>query len=311
MGISRVQIVEMGLRDGLQNEGVVLGAQTRVELLKKLVDAGVSRLEIGAFVSPKWVPQMAGSAEITQMALQLKAEKKISRNTEFSVLVPNEQGMRAALETGVREIAIFAAASESFSKKNINCSIEESFARFDAVLDLARKHKIKVRGYLSTCFGCPFEGKVSEAKVVRLAQRLYKLGCYEISIGDTIGVATPIQVENLFKKIKKKVPVKNLAGHFHDTRGQSLANILSAYKLGVRVFDSSVGGLGGCPYAPGAAGNVSTEDVVYMFEGMGVRTGIDLDKMVAMNPWLQEKVEHSLPTRVGKVGRLKPLGRLS
>lgn len=309
MVAKKVTIVEMGLRDGLQNEKVVLDTQTRLEILLKLLDLGTRRIEVGAFVSPQWVPQMAGSAEVTKAALQLQQNKKTPKGTEFSVLVPNEKGMLMALETGIKEVAIFAAASESFSKKNINCSIEESFERFKPVMALAKKHKIKVRGYLSTCFGCPFEGKVSEAKVVQLAKRLHQLGCYEISIGDTIGVANPAQVQSIFKKLKKVVPVRKLAAHFHDTRGTALANILEAYQVGIRVFDTSMGGLGGCPYAPGAAGNVSTEDVAYMFHGMGVKTGLDINKMVAMNPWLAEKVQHTLPTKVGRVGVLKPLGK--
>ncbi|HWU43910.1 MAG TPA: hydroxymethylglutaryl-CoA lyase, partial [Bdellovibrio sp.] len=225
-------------------------------------------------------------------------------------LVPNEQGMLDAIQSGVKEVAIFAACSESFSKKNINCTIEESFHRFKPVMALAKKHKIRVRGYLSTCFGCPFEGKVPEAKVVKLAQRMHEMGVYELSIGDTIGVANVGQVRSLFRKLKKVVPVKKLAGHFHDTRGQALANILAAYDLGVRVFDTSFGGLGGCPYAPGATGNVATEDVVYMFEGLGVKTGLDLDKLLSIDSWMAEKIQHSLPSKVGKVGRLKPLGKV-
>lgn len=307
---SKVTLVEMGLRDGLQNEKVLLDTPVRIELLKKLVDAGSKRIEVGSFVSPQWVPQMAGSLEVTQQALQLQAEKLIPKNVEFSALVPNEKGMLRALESGVKEIAIFAAASESFSKKNTNCTIEESFQRFVPVLELARKHKLRVRGYLSTCFGCPFEGKVSEAKVVQLTKRMYALGCYEISIGDTIGAATPSEVESVFGKLLKVVPAKQLAAHFHDTRGQALANVYAAYKLGITVFDTSVGGLGGCPYAPGSAGNVSTEDVVYMFEGLGVKTGLHLEKLVAMNPWLTEQIRHPLQTKVGRIGRLKPLGRV-
>lgn len=310
MAVKKITIVEMGLRDGLQNEKVVLDTVTRLELLQKLVEAGSRRVEIGAFVSAEWVPQMAGSAEVAKAAFQSQKTKKTPRGVEFSALVPNEKGMRMALEAGFKEVAIFAAASESFSRKNINCTIDESFERFKPVMALAKKHKIKVRGYLSTCFGCPFEGKVSEAKVVQLAQRLHKMGCYEISIGDTIGVADPAQVERIFKKLKKVVPVKKLAGHFHDTRGTALANILAAFHLGVRVFDSSIGGLGGCPYAPGAAGNVSTEDVVYMFQGMGVKTGLDIGKLVELNPWLTEKIQHTLPTKVGKVGLLRPLGKI-
>jgi hydroxymethylglutaryl-CoA lyase len=310
MANKNVTIVEMGLRDGLQNEKAVLPTSVRLELLQKLMDAGSRRIEVGAFVSPQWVPQMAGSAEVTNAALRMQKEKKTPKGVEFSVLVPNEKGMMMALETGIKEVAIFASSSESFSKKNINCSIEESFRRFEAVMAMAKKNKIKVRGYLSTCFGCPFEGKVPEAKVVKLAQRLHKLGCYEISIGDTIGVATPGQADSLFRKLKKAVPVKKLAAHYHDTRGQALANIVVSYNLGIRVFDSSVGGLGGCPYAPGAAGNVSTEDVVYMFQGMGVKTGLQLDKLIALNPWLREKIQHVLPTKVGNTGMLKPLGKV-
>lgn len=305
-----VVIVEMGLRDGLQNENKVLDADTRVELARRLIAAGTKRLEIGAFVSPAWVPQMAGTIEVTQKVFALRKSGALSRKTELSVLVPNERGMIDAIASGVKEVAIFAACSESFSLKNINCGIDESFARFEPVMALAKRHKIKVRGYLSTCFGCPFEGKVSEARVVKLAQRMHRMGVYEISIGDTIGVADVGQVESLFRKLKKVVPVKKLAGHFHDTRGQALANILAAYKLGVKVFDTSLGGLGGCPYAPGATGNVATEDVIYMFHGMGVKTGLNLEKLLEINPWLSEKIEHSLPSKVGKVGLLKPLGKI-
>ncbi|WP_374034212.1 hydroxymethylglutaryl-CoA lyase [Bdellovibrio bacteriovorus] len=305
-----VVIVEMGLRDGLQNEKTVLDADTRVEFARRLILAGTKRVEIGAFVSPTWVPQMAGTVEVVEKTFAQVKSGSIPKKTEFSVLVPNERGMMDAIASGVKEVAIFAACSESFSLKNINCSIDESFKRFEPVMALAKKHKIKVRGYLSTCFGCPFEGKVSEAKVVKLAQRMHKLGVYELSIGDTIGVADVGQVESLFSKLKKVVPVKKLAGHFHDTRGQALANILAAYKLGINVFDTSLGGLGGCPYAPGATGNVATEDVVYMFHGMGVKTGLNLDKLIEINPWMAEKIQHPLPSKVGKVGRLKPLGKV-
>lgn len=308
MSKNSVVIVEMGLRDGLQNEKTVLDSDTRVEIAKRLIDAGTKRLELGSFVSPQWVPQMAGTAEVVAKTFALQKSGAISKKLEFSVLVPNERGMLEAIQSGVKEVAIFAACSESFSLKNINCTIDESFERFIPVMALAKKHKIKVRGYLSTCFGCPFEGKVSEAKVVKLAQRMNKLGVYEISVGDTIGVANVGQVESLFKKLKKVVPVKKLAAHFHDTRGQALTNILAAYKLGIRVFDASLGGLGGCPYAPGAAGNVATEDVVYMFQGMGVKSGLNLQKLIDICPWMTEKIQHALPSKVGKVGLLKPLG---
>jgi hydroxymethylglutaryl-CoA lyase len=311
MSKNSVTIVEMGLRDGLQNEKVVLDTDTRVEFATRLIEAGAKRVEIGAFVSPKWVPQMAGSKEVISKALALQKSGKIGKKIEFSALVPNEQGMLDAIASGVKEVAIFAACSESFSKKNINCTIDESFKRFEPVMALAKKHKIKVRGYLSTCFGCPFEGKVSEAVVVKLAARMHKLGVFELSIGDTIGVANVGQVRSLFKKLKKVVPVKKLAGHFHDTRGQAVANILAAYECGVRVFDTSLGGLGGCPYAPGATGNVATEDVVYMFHGMGIKTGLSIEKLLAIDPWMSEKIQHALPSKVGKVGLLKPLGKVN
>lgn len=305
-----VRIVEVGLRDGLQNESSKLSVDQRFDLFKKLIDAGSINIEIGAFVSPKWVPQMAQTSELTQKVLQeitrLKAHKKIFP----SVLVPNDNGMNQAIESGIKEIAIFAACTESFSLKNINCSIDESFERFKPVMALAKKNKIKVRGYLSTCFGCPFEGVVDEKKVVKIAKRMLDLGVYEISIGDTIGVANVGQVKSLFAKLKKVIPVKKLAGHFHDTRGQSLANILAAYELGITTFDASIGGLGGCPYAPGAAGNVATEDVVYMFDGLKIKTNLNLSKLIETHKWLQPMINHPLSSKVGKVGLLKPLNNL-
>lgn len=302
MAKAKVKIVEVGLRDGLQNESTNLSVAQRFALIEKLIGAGTTAFEVGAFVSPKWVPQMAVSKELTKMVLNKYSDYK---KYQSSVLVPNEVGMQMALDSGVKEIAIFASSSETFSQKNINCSIEESFERFELIIKLAKKNKIKVRGYLSVCFGCPFEGDVSEKKVIELAKRLYKMGCYEISIGDTIGVATVNQVNSLFKKLKKVVPVAKLAGHFHDTRGQALANILEAYKVGVRVFDSSIGGLGGCPYAKGATGNVATEDVVYMFNGMNVATGLDIERLCQINRWLEPQMNHPLSSRVGKVGTLK------
>ncbi|MCC2679992.1 MAG: hydroxymethylglutaryl-CoA lyase [Pseudobdellovibrio sp.] len=308
LGMKGVKIVEVGLRDGLQNETTNLSVEQRYDLFERLSDAGIKNIEIGAFVSPKWVPQMAVSSELASMIVP--DLKKSKSKVNVSTLVPNLEGMLQALEADIPEIAIFAACSESFSKKNINCTIDESFKRFEPVMKLAKEHKVRVRGYLSTCFGCPFEGKVSEAKVVAIAKRMYKMGVYEISIGDTIGVATPGQVESLFKKLKKALPVAKLAGHFHDTRGTALANILAAYNVGVRTFDSSIGGLGGCPYAPGAAGNVATEDVVYLFDGMKVKTGVDLNKLLATNAWLQPQMDHALPSKVGRVGKAKPIGKV-
>ncbi len=306
----KISLVEMGLRDGLQNEKTIIDIPSRIEMALRLAKAGAKRIELGAFVRPDWVPQMAGSKEVITGVLNLQKQGKIPKDVIFSALVPNEYGFHEAMSTGIKEIAIFAASSESFSKKNINCSIEESFQRFQPVMVLAKKNKIKVRGYLSVCFGCPFEGNVPEARVLKLAYQMYKLGVYEISIGDTIGVAHVGQIESLFKKLKTKIPVKYLAGHFHDTRGQALANIQKAYQLGVKTFDSSLGGLGGCPYAPGATGNVATEDVVYMFDGMKVKTGFHLQSLVEMNPWVSDKVHHELPSRVGKIGILKPKGKV-
>ncbi len=300
-----VKIVEVGLRDGLQNETTQLTVKQRFSLLEKLIQAGVKNFELGAFVSPDWVPQMSVTAELTK-----SYQQSSFFNSKFSagVLVPNEKGMRQAIDAKIKEVAIFAACSESFSKKNINCSIDDSFDRFEAVMKLAKKHQIKVRGYLSTCFGCPFEGEISEKKVVQLAERMQQLGVYEISIGDTIGVAHPGQIKSLFKRLNKNIPLKKLAGHFHDTRGLALANILASYEMGVRTFDTSLGGLGGCPYAPGASGNVATEDVVYMFEGMNVKTDLNLNKLIEAHQWLQPMMDHQLPSKVGRIGLLKPIG---
>src|SRR5690606_35108193 len=234
------------------------------ELIKRLCDAGLKRIEIGAFVSPRWVPQMEGSIVLTKAILKMQVEGKLPKDVRFACLVPNVRGMEDALKSGIQEIAIFGACSETFSKKNINCSIAESFIRFRQIMEIAKRHDIRVRGYLSMAFGCPFEGKVLESRVVRLTRAMVKLGVYEVSLGDTIGVADPKQVESLLRKVKRVTPLSKIAMHFHATRGTSLANILASLKLGVRVFDSSVGGLGGCPYAKGATGNVATEDVAYL-----------------------------------------------
>ncbi|MCB0370021.1 MAG: hydroxymethylglutaryl-CoA lyase [Bdellovibrionales bacterium] len=301
MSRQKLQIVEVGLRDGLQNESVSLSVNQKVDLGKKLLLAGVRRLEAGAFVRSDRIPQMDGSDKVYQNL------NKFSKSTaDLSVLVPNEIGMNKAIDNKVKEVAVFAGCTESFSIRNINCSIEESFHRFEKVFSLAKKNKMKVRGYLSMCFGCPFEGEVKESVVVKLAKRLYEMGAYEISIGDTIGVAHAGQVISLMTKLQKEIPVGKIAGHFHDTRGQALANILAAYQLGIRVFDSSIGGLGGCPYAPAATGNVATEDVLYMFQQMKVQTGIDLKKILEIHPWLQKQMGKSLPSKLGSVGLLKP-----
>jgi len=294
----KINIVEVGPRDGLQNEKKFLDVDTRVEFARRLTLTGIKTIEVGAFVSPQKVPQMADSKEVLERILKIFDPKKIN----FPVLVPNEHGMQDAIEAGAREVAIFTACSEKFNQANINCSIEESFERFKPVLNLAKKNKIRVRGYLSTAFYCPYEGKMSPKKAIELSKRLLKLGCYEVSIGDTLGAATPNEVSDVLKGLKKEIGAGKIAMHFHDTRGTALANILRSFELGVRTFDSSLGGLGGCPYAPGAQGNVSTEDVVYMFHGMGLQTGIDLQKLIEVSQWMTSKMDKVLATRVGKAG---------
>ncbi len=302
--MKKVTLVEVGARDGLQNEKDLLTPEVISQFVLKLIESGAYRIEAGAFVSPKWVPQMAG----TEGILKILSKNKKFGSSAYSVLVPNETGFLKAVDHQVPEIALFASSTESFSQKNINCSIDESFARFVPIVQQAKKKKIKIRGYLSVCFGCPFEGQVPEKRVLDLLERFFNLGVYEISVGDTIGVAHVGQIQSLFKKISRRFPMKKIAGHFHDTRGQALVNTLAAYELGVRVFDTSLGGLGGCPYAPGAKGNVATEDVVYMFEGMGVSTGLNMASLLETHRWMSQQLGRSLPSRVGHVGLLKPLG---
>lgn len=269
----RVTIVEVGPRDGLQNERVPVPLEHRAELVRRLMAAGCRRIEVGAFVSPKWVPQMAGSADLFRL---LPATPEIS----LSALVPNRRGLDAARAAGVREIAVFAAASETFSQRNINCSIAESLVRFRDVAEHARAAGLRVRGYVSCVAGCPYEGAVPIARVVEVARALYDMGCFEISLGDTIGVGTPARIAAVVRACAEEVPLPALALHLHDTYGQALANALVGLQLGVRTFDSSIAGLGGCPYAPGAAGNLATEDLVYMLDGLGIETGMDLDRLI-------------------------------
>lgn len=296
----KVSIVEVGPRDGLQNESKILSNEQRFSFIKHLACSGMKRIEVGAFVSPKWVPQMAGSAELITELYRRKAE--FPRDVRFSALVPNVKGMESALETPIDEVAIFGACSESFSKKNINCTIEESLERFKQVTAMAKKHKRKVRGYLSVAFGCPYEGPVAEARVVELAARYEKLGVYEVVIGDTIGVANPAQVKSLLAKLKRKVALRKLAMHFHDTRGTALANVMASLSGGVRIFDASFGGLGGCPYARGASGNLATEDLIYMLHGMGFKTGVDLEKLLGYTREMQDQIGHKLPSRTSEAG---------
>ncbi|MBI2234987.1 MAG: hydroxymethylglutaryl-CoA lyase [Micavibrio aeruginosavorus] len=287
----RVSIVEVGPRDGLQNEKEILPAAVKIALIDRLSDAGLSTIEATSFVSPKWVPQMADAADV-MAGIRQKA------GVSYPVLVPNEKGMEAALAAGVQEIAVFAAASESFSQKNINCTIDESIARFIPVMETARKNNIRVRGYVSCVAGCPYEGAINPARVADVAARLHDMGCYEISLGDTIGVGTPNKILAVLDAVTKRIAVSALALHCHDTYGQALANIYAGLQAGVSVFDSSVGGLGGCPYAKGASGNVATEDVVYMMNGLGVETGADLEKIVETAWFIAEKLNRKPASKV-------------
>ncbi|MBB5014294.1 hydroxymethylglutaryl-CoA lyase [Rehaibacterium terrae] len=274
-----VRIVEVGPRDGLQNEKTLVPTADKIALIDRLSATGLRTIEATSFVSPKWVPQLADAAEVY-------AGIRKQPGVSYPVLVPNLQGYQRARAVGVTEIAVFTAASEAFNRKNINASIEESIARFEPVLEQARADGVKVRGYVSTVLGCPYQGEVPLADVVRVARRLHELGCYEISLGDTIGVGTPGKAREMLRAVAGEVPMAALAVHFHDTRGQALANILACLEEGVAVVDAAVSGTGGCPYAHGASGNVATEDVVYMLEGMGIATGVDLTKLVETGRWL-------------------------
>ncbi len=270
----RVRIVEVGPRDGLQNEAASVPVDARVAFIEALADAGLQAIEAGSFVSPKWVPQMAGTAEVLK---RLKPRAGVS----YPVLVPNMTGLEAARAAGAGEVAVFGAASESFSRRNINCSIAESLDRFRPVCGAALAAGMRVRGYVSCVLGCPYEGEVAPSAVARVASELMALGCYEVSLGDTIGTGTPLKARAMLEAVARQVPMPALAVHFHDTHGQALANILACLQTGVSVVDSAAAGLGGCPYAAGASGNVATEDLVYMLDGMGVLTGVDLGKVVA------------------------------
>jgi hydroxymethylglutaryl-CoA lyase len=283
-------VVEVGPRDGLQNEKTPLGVDDRVAFGERLLAAGLRVVELGAFVSPKWVPQMAGSAEIVRRVRRRPGVR-------LPVLVPNRQGYEAAREAGAREIAVFTAASETFNRRNINASIDESFQRFAEFLPEARREGMWVRGYVSTCFGCPYEGRVDVARVVEVCARLREAGCDEISVGDTIGVGVPTQVTDVVGRLRAVLPLEALAVHFHDTRGTALANVLAALQEGVAIVDASAGGLGGCPYAPGASGNLATEDLLYMLHGMGIETGVDLGAVVAASRFIGPKLGRALPSR--------------
>ena len=288
-----VRIVEVGARDGLQNEKTIIPAATKIALIDRLSDTGLRTIEATSFVSPKWVPQLADAAEVFAGI----AKKP---GVSYPVLVPNLQGYERAVEVGAREVAIFTAASEAFNRKNINASIDESIERFVPVLERAKADGTKVRGYVSTVLGCPYQGEVAVADVVRVAKKLHELGCYEISLGDTIGVGTPGKARAMLRAVAGEVPMSALAVHFHDTRGQALANILACLEEGVAVVDSSVSGTGGCPYAKGATGNVATEDVVYMLEGMGIATGVDLPKLIETGLWLSAQLGRQTSSAVAR-----------
>ena len=288
---NHIHIVEVGPRDGLQNEKALLPAAVKIELIDRLSATGLKTIEATSFVSPKWVPQLADAAEV------FSAIRKVE-GVNYPVLVPNEQGYLRAREVNVREVAIFTAASETFSRKNTNASIDESMARFVPVIEHAQADDVTVRGYISTVLGCPYEGAVPVSEVVRVAVRLYQLGCREISLGDTIGVGTPAKARAMLRAVAQEVPMEALAVHFHDTYGQALANILACLEEGVRVVDSAVSGTGGCPYAKGATGNVASEDVIYMLHGMGMTTGVDLDQLIATGAWLAGQLGKETASRV-------------
>ncbi|NNJ14942.1 hydroxymethylglutaryl-CoA lyase [Pseudomonas putida CSV86] len=290
---AKVRLVEVGPRDGLQNEAQPISVADKVRLVDDLTDAGLSYVEVGSFVSPKWVPQMAGSAEVFAGIRQ-------QPGVTYAALAPNMRGFEDALAARVKEVAVFAAASEAFSQRNINCSISESLQRFVPIMEAARQHGVRVRGYVSCVLGCPYEGEVDAAQVAAVARELYEMGCYEVSLGDTIGTGTPGATRHLFNVVGAQVPRPHLAGHFHDTYGQALANVYASLLEGINVFDSSVAGLGGCPYAKGASGNVASEDMVYMLQGLGIDTGIDLERLIAAGQRISAVLGRATGSRVAR-----------
>jgi hydroxymethylglutaryl-CoA lyase len=284
----RVKMVEVGPRDGLQNEPGVVPTAVKIELIDRLSEAGLPMIEATSFVSPKWVPQMG---DATQVMAGIRRKPGVS----YPVLTPNMKGLE-----GAQEVAVFAAATESFSQRNTNCSIAESFGRFEPVCRSALDHGIRVRGYISVVLGCPYEGEVRAQAVADVAKRLFDLGCYEISLGDTVGAGTPGKTRRLIEAVAQHIPVEKQAGHFHDTFGQALANILASLEMGVATFDSSVSGLGGCPYSPGATGNVATEDVLYMLDGMGVETGVSMVKLLEASEFISNALCRPIGSRAGR-----------
>ena len=287
---ARVRVVEVGGRDGLQNEAKVVSTADKVGFLDRLSDAGLQTIEVGSFVRPDRIPQLTDTAEVF-------AQLHKRPGVRYVALVPNEKGLERARDTGVRDIAVFTAASDTFNRKNINMSVDESIAAQRPVVDCAKREGMWVRGYVSTCFGCPYEGKVAPERVRDVAKALDAMGVDEISLGDTIGVGTPRQVESVVGMLLPEIPAARLALHFHDTRGTALANVIAGLGMGIATFDSSAGGLGGCPYAPGASGNLSTEDLLYMLEGMGIETGVSLDKVVEASRFMARALGRDLPSR--------------
>ena len=294
----RVKLVEMGPRDGLQNEPGTVSTDVKVELVNRLSDAGFASIETGSFVSPKWVPQMANSADVM-------ARIRRKPGVSYPVLVPNMKGLEGALAAKAEEIAVFSAATEAFSRRNTNCSIAESFERFEPVCKAALDQGLRVRGYVSVVLGCPYEGEVEPERVAEVSKRLLDLGCYEVSLGDTIGTGTAAKAQRMIETVAKKVPVEKLAGHFHDTYGQALANIVATMEMGVATFDSSVAGLGGCPYAKGATGNVASEDVLYLLDGLGIQTGVDMNRLLDAADFICTQLKRPTISRAGRALAVK------
>ncbi len=295
---SKVKIVEVGPRDGLQNEKQPVTAENKIALIEQLANAGVNTIESGSFVSPKWVPQMATSSDV------FNGIKRLDGVT-YAALTPNMRGFEGAVAVNADEVAIFGAASESFSQKNINCSIAESLERFVPIMAAAKKANIRVRGYVSCVVGCPYEGDIEPEQVADVAEKLFNMGCYEISLGDTVGVGTPHSVQKMLQAVSARVPMAKLAVHFHDTYGQALTNIYAALQMGVSVVDSAIAGLGGCPYAMGASGNVATEDVVYLLHGLGIETGIDFEKLLASGWFISDVLNKTPVSKVSNAMRAK------
>lgn len=289
---NKVKIVDVSPRDGLQNEKTTIDLSVKLKLIERLAQSGLNHIEITGFVSPKWVPQLADSSELC-------SQLNLNNNVNYSALVPNIKGMELAVKGGMKEVSVFTAASESFTQKNINCSINESLERFIPVIQMAKQNNIKVRGYVSCVLGCPYEGEINSEKVAEVTQKLFQLGCYEVSLGDTIGTGTPLKAKKMFKSCLNIADIDTLALHFHNTYGQALANIYACLELGAHIIDASVAGLGGCPYAKGASGNVSTEDIVYMLEGMNIKTGVNLSQLINTGNWISHKLNRPNNSSVG------------